>query len=46
MATADLFKNLTWKNSLAAQKAKIKWIKEGDINTSFFSQGGKSKKEG
>lgn len=36
LATANLFKGLQLKNSLWAQKAKIRWIKEGDVNLSFF----------
>lgn len=35
-ATTELFRNLNHKNSLAAQKTKIRWLKEGDINSSFF----------
>lgn len=35
-ATAELFKGLNQRNSLWAQKARVKWIKEGDMNTSFF----------
>lgn len=33
---AELFQSLKQRNSLCAQKVKIKWLKEGDINSSFF----------
>ncbi|KAL8506456.1 hypothetical protein ACS0TY_017376 [Phlomoides rotata] len=34
--TAELRRNLIWKESFLFQKAKAKWIKEGDVNSSFF----------
>lgn len=35
-ATANLFQKLNQRNSLNAQKAKIKWLQEGDVNSNFF----------
>lgn len=35
-ATTDLFRSLKQRNSLLAQKAKIRWLKEGDVNSKFF----------
>ncbi|KAL8543610.1 hypothetical protein ACS0TY_004253 [Phlomoides rotata] len=34
--TAELRRNMVWKESFLFQKAKAKWIKEGDVNSSFF----------
>lgn len=34
--TAQLFLQLNRKNNLQAQKARIKWLKEGNVNSSFF----------
>lgn len=34
--TAELFTTLKQRNNLYAQKAKIRWLKEGDVNSKFF----------
>ncbi|KAL8547927.1 hypothetical protein ACS0TY_007290 [Phlomoides rotata] len=33
---AELKRNLIWNESFIHQKTKIKWLKEGDMNSSFF----------
>lgn len=34
--TTELFKGLNLRNGLRAQKARANWIRQGDINSSFF----------
>ncbi|KAL8529587.1 hypothetical protein ACS0TY_006859 [Phlomoides rotata] len=34
--TAELKRNLIWNESFLSQKAKTRWIKEWDVNSSFF----------
>ncbi|KAL8503592.1 hypothetical protein ACS0TY_022359 [Phlomoides rotata] len=34
--TTELKRNMIWKESFLFQKAKSKWIKEGDVNSRFF----------
>lgn len=35
-ASALLFRDLKWKNSLMYQKSRSRWLREGDGNTRFF----------
>ncbi|KAL8521151.1 hypothetical protein ACS0TY_011630 [Phlomoides rotata] len=35
-STAELIKFGQWKEKLLAQKAKARWLKEGDVNLSYF----------
>lgn len=35
-ATAELFRNLNCKHGLAAQKARMAWARDGDVNTKLF----------
>lgn len=34
--TIDLFRIVNQWNSLLVQKAKIRWLKEGNVNSKFF----------
>ncbi|KAL8555514.1 hypothetical protein ACS0TY_003357 [Phlomoides rotata] len=34
--TAELRRHMIWRESFLFQKVKAKWIKEGDVNSSFF----------
>lgn len=34
--TVEFIRSAIWRDKLLAQKAKVKWISEGDVNSKFF----------